>query len=299
MTPEPMAPAECDLRGYDYMPLFGHRLFSSNLYAESTDAEFRAALRLWWAAWQQCPAGSLPKADAALAMLADYGRDLKGWLKVKARALHGFVECSDGRLYHPFLCDEAVKAYALRLKHETRREKDRERLSAWREARKKQEPNGGGGDSVTPSEAPNETRFTTQSETTVETSNVVVDKTRQDKTRQKEERTPLPPKGGVSDDDPDFAEFWRAYPRKDDKGHARRAWLKARKIAAPAQIIAGCHAYRFNENPRFVPLPATWLNGERWLQAQDDDGFDPVLRAVGLTPDDFDIPEQPAMELLQ
>jgi len=135
--PEPMTPADCDLRGSEYMPLHGHKLFSSTLYSESTDAEFRAALRLWWSAWQQCPAGSLPSSDAALALAADYGRDLKGWQRVKRVALHGFVLCADGRLYHPILCDVALNSYALRLKNDAKRDGDRERLQRWRDALKK------------------------------------------------------------------------------------------------------------------------------------------------------------------
>lgn len=104
-----------------------------------------------------------------------------------------------------------------------------------------------------------------------------------------------------SDDDPDFVAFWDGYPRKDDKGHARKAWLKARRTTSAAAILAGLHGYPFSESPRFVPLPATWLNGERWLAAAEADMFDPVLRAVGLTPEDFAGPivEYPWMRALQ
>lgn len=71
----------------------------------------------------------------------------------------------------------------------------------------------------------------------------------------------------VEDDDPDFAEFWQAYPRRQDKGHARRAWSKAILRAEPSQIIAGAEIYRVdpNRDPAYTALPATWLNGERWL----------------------------------
>jgi hypothetical protein len=90
-----------------------------------------------------------------------------------------------------------------------------------------------------------------------------------------------------SDDDPDFAAFWDRYPRKDDKGHARKAWIKARRTTPAAAILTGLSAYPFSESPRYQPLPATWLNGERWLAAAEADMFDPVLRAAGLTPADF------------
>jgi hypothetical protein len=118
--PPPMTPPDCDLRGFDWMPLFGHRLFGSDLYASATDEEFRAAIRMWWGAWQQCPAASLPNNERALAEAAGYGRDLAGWHRVRDVALRGFTLCSDGRLHHPLLAEAALKA------HERRRA-DRER----------------------------------------------------------------------------------------------------------------------------------------------------------------------------
>lgn len=69
------------------------------------------------------------------------------------------------------------------------------------------------------------------------------------------------------DDDPDFERFWSAYPRKAAKGSARRAWSKAVKIADPEEIIdaAGRYSGDPNREPSFTAHPATWLNGERWL----------------------------------
>ena len=115
MTPEPLTPPDCDLRGMQHMPLLGERLFTSDFDAHCNDAEWRAGVTLWWRAWQQVPAGSLPNDDGALAGLAGYRRDPRGWLKVKANALRGFVLCSDGRLYHPVICDLAIKAWTKRV----------------------------------------------------------------------------------------------------------------------------------------------------------------------------------------
>lgn len=69
------------------------------------------------------------------------------------------------------------------------------------------------------------------------------------------------------DDDPDFAEFWNAYPRKAAKGAARRAWSKAILRAEPSQIIAGAEIYRVDPNREdaYTAHPATWLNADRWL----------------------------------
>src|SRR5206468_10329796 len=86
----------------------------------ATDAEYRARINLLWSAWQQVPAASLPNDDIALCKLADLGRDLKTWLHVKAMALRGFVLCSDGRWYHPFLAMLALSAFDARSKARAR-----------------------------------------------------------------------------------------------------------------------------------------------------------------------------------
>lgn len=135
--PAPLVPAEVDLRGLEYMPLLGARLFGSDFHARATDAEWRAALTLWWAAWQQVPAGSLPDDDVILCRLAELGRDLKGWKKVKARALHGFERCSDGRLYHSVLCEQVAVAWDKRVK-------ERQKKAAWRRKQAGEDPGRNG-----------------------------------------------------------------------------------------------------------------------------------------------------------
>jgi len=87
-------------------------------------------------------------------------------------------------------------------------------------------------------------------------------------------------------DDPEFAAFWAAYPRRIDKGHARYAFKTARKKASFEDIMRGLAAYRFDPRPEYRPHPRTWLVGERWI-IEDDEEFDPVLRAAGLRPSDF------------
>ncbi len=74
--------------------------------------------------------------------------------------------------------------------------------------------------------------------------------------------------GGASQDDENFATFWRAYPRKIDKDRARRAWKKLKAdMKLAAEIMAGLRAWKACEqweDPRFIPHPATWLNNRRW-----------------------------------
>lgn len=72
------------------------------------------------------------------------------------------------------------------------------------------------------------------------------------------------------DDDPAFARFWDAYPRKVGKGEARKAWVKIIKAGVdPATVIAGAERYRDDPQRRskadeFTKHPGPWLNAERW-----------------------------------
>jgi hypothetical protein len=113
--PAPLTPHDCDLRDFAFMPLDVVRLFSSEFHATATDAEWRAGVTLWCKAWHQVPAASLPDDDIALARLAELGRDYKTWARVKAKAIRGWVKCSDGRLYHRVVAEKALEAWIEKL----------------------------------------------------------------------------------------------------------------------------------------------------------------------------------------
>ena len=59
-------------------------------------------------------------------------------------------------------------------------------------------------------------------------------------------------------------EFWPAYPKKVGKGQARKAFKAARKKSDLQTLLDGIAGIDASE-PRYIPHPATWLNGERWL----------------------------------
>ena len=106
----PPVPADLDLRDFQFMPLDVVRLVDSDLTAIASGEEFKAAVLLWCKAWHQIPAASLPNDDRLLAHLAGFGRDLKGWKKVREVALRGFALADDGRLYHPVIAEKANEA---------------------------------------------------------------------------------------------------------------------------------------------------------------------------------------------
>jgi hypothetical protein len=112
-----MMPVEADLRGLQFMPLDVVRLMDSDLFALSTGDEFKAAVALWCKSWTQLPAGSLPNDDRVLAHLSGSG---PRWRKVREMALRGFILCSDGRLYHPVVCEKATEAWAMRVRQRER-----------------------------------------------------------------------------------------------------------------------------------------------------------------------------------
>ena len=67
-----------------------------------------------------------------------------------------------------------------------------------------------------------------------------------------------------------FAEFWATYPKKQGKGAAEKAFLKISPTAGLhetmiAAIRAAVLSRQWREqNGRFIPNPATWLNQRRW-----------------------------------
>ena len=133
----PMTTPEMDLRGFPGFMLDVERLLASELVALGTGDEIAAAMMLWCRAWQQSPPGSLPNEDRVLAAFSK----AKNWSKVRAMALRGFVLCSDGRLYHKFVCQQAHDAWDRRKRYREKQEREADRLRKWRE--KKQAGNAG------------------------------------------------------------------------------------------------------------------------------------------------------------
>lgn len=82
-----------------------------------------------------------------------------------------------------------------------------------------------------------------------------------------------------------FDRFWRAFPRREARGAARKAWTTALKRGADPDVIvraASRYADRRaatepdpDKRARFTLMPANWLNGERW--ADEDPPTNGVL----------------------
>lgn len=112
---EPLTPPDCDLTDFAFMPLDVARLFASSFHARATDGEWRAGVTLWAKSWHQVPAASLPDDDVELARLAEFGRDVRSWRKVRDGALRGWAKADDGLLYHPVVAEKALEAWLEKL----------------------------------------------------------------------------------------------------------------------------------------------------------------------------------------
>jgi hypothetical protein len=72
-----------------------------------------------------------------------------------------------------------------------------------------------------------------------------------------------------------FTSFWGFYPKKVGKGEALKAWKKIRNAAdILPQILASIQKQKHTEqwtekNGKYIPHPATWLNGRRWEDEVD------------------------------
>lgn len=85
-----------------------------------------------------------------------------------------------------------------------------------------------------------------------------------------------------------FDRFWAAYPKKKGKESARRAWRKLRPDMALCRVMASAldrqkqsEDWR-RDGGKYIPYPASWLNGRRWedepdnLSDESEEGYDGI-----------------------
>jgi hypothetical protein len=99
--------------------------------------------------------------------------------------------------------------------------------------------------------------------------------TRPDPTQEEEELSLAPL---AEDDEPPrdaFGEFWAAYPKRQDKRTAERAWRAALKRGAdPDHVIEAARVYarqQSGKERRYIKLPATWLNADAFDNEPEPD----------------------------
>lgn len=65
----------------------------------------------------------------------------------------------------------------------------------------------------------------------------------------------------------EFEQWYSAYPRKEAKVNAKKAFAKARKQTSLEALISGLEIYKQSvkgKERQFIALPASWLNAGRW-----------------------------------
>ena len=85
----------------------------------------------------------------------------------------------------------------------------------------------------------------------------------------------------------DFDRFWRAYPSKVSKRAAEKSYRRARARADEAAILAGVERAKRSRKWRegFIQNPATWLNGDGWLDEEPSEAPATAPSAVADWPD--------------
>lgn len=101
-----------------------------------------------------------------------------------------------------------------------------------------------------------------------------------------------------------FPDFYAAYPRKEAKPAAEKSWRRQKLDRIADQVIADVRARLATGGPwhctdrKFIPLPATYLNQQRWT---DEWQASSKTRPVGAIPrddrDDHDIEAENRAEL--
>jgi Protein of unknown function (DUF1376) len=109
--PPPLVPVDVDLRDFPGMWLDVDRVLKSETWRLGSSDEKAAAITLWMESWHEVPAASLPNNDRLLAKLSQAEK----WKAAREHALRGWVECNDGRLYHPVVAEKALAAWIEKL----------------------------------------------------------------------------------------------------------------------------------------------------------------------------------------
>lgn len=119
------------------MPLDVARLRRSKAWLKAKRRKELAfyIINLWTGCWHEVPAASVEDDDDFLADLAMC--DPAAWDEVREDVLHGFIRCSDGRLYHPVVAEKAKEAWAAKQERRRRDEHERDRKRVEREDRKR------------------------------------------------------------------------------------------------------------------------------------------------------------------
>jgi hypothetical protein len=292
--PAPLVPADCDLRDFEYMPIYINRLRKSETWINARYSPELGywSMNLWLESWHSVPAGSLEASDIILAETAMCDR--KRWAEVREDVMRGWVLCSDGRYYHPVVSQCAREAWDARTRYRSNLQNAREakaRKTDQRRTTGRQSslwPVGVKPEATSADKAETPQRISTPPEpadaspllppqhlpqsgepqkTAVPSMIGLKSEVVSEKIEKKGSlRSPSArARESVSVADPDFDSFMAKYPVPMFPRIARGEWDAAiERGATAAEILDGLDHHRFAENPRYIAHPARWLAGDCW-----------------------------------
>lgn len=110
--PAPLIEAEVDLLRLEWMPFPIRKVLNDPILRDCAPAIWKARVRLMIESWHQVPAGSVPSSPTSLQHLCSI--DVRTIAAKMSDIMAGWTLCSDGRYYHPDICQEAEKAWRFR-----------------------------------------------------------------------------------------------------------------------------------------------------------------------------------------
>lgn len=88
----------------------------------------------------------------------------------------------------------------------------------------------------------------------------------------------------VTEDDPQFARFWNAYPHRVAKKDARIAWVQINPTPEIVDRMVSALAWQaplWERQGYGTPYPASWLRAERWTDEAPQQGVRALSGKVG------------------
>jgi hypothetical protein len=242
--PAPLVPPDVNMGTNDFFPFYFDRLRKSKWWRRASDTARARNVMMWGEAYKGCPAGSLPDDDDDLAEAAGYGMNVDAFLACKAEIMAPWVLCSDGRYYHPVVCEVVLETWE---RTSEKRKQDRTRQAARRaRLREQTQTDDAGPESVT-RDTPPLSRVTPPG--------VAREIGSQDKTRQENSVASASPlatvEGGKGkQDEPwkadaEFLAFWDSCTlQARRRSSCRKSWAEWQKRCAAADVGQIKAAYR-------------------------------------------------------
>ena len=73
---------------------------------------------------------------------------------------------------------------------------------------------------------------------------------------------------------PGFDAWYAVYPRKQARGDGFKAWKQVDAEDIAEEIIKATKKYPFSADPKYIPLPASFLRAWRWEDVFDGEESD-------------------------